>query len=111
MSIGIHEWEKQQKQTVSISLYADVINDNTNDSENIDLTVSYSDIVKAITRIANAGHIDLLETFADRIAYMCLSHKRVTKVQVSVGKVDIYKNARKAGVVITRYSSISSACS
>lgn len=103
MSIGIRQWERTRKQSVSVSLYANVINENISGNDDIDLTVSYGDLVREIQTIAEAGHIDLLETAAEKIADMCLAYKLITRVQVSVSKPDIYNDIAHVGAMITRY--------
>jgi dihydroneopterin aldolase len=103
MSIGVRDWEKHQKQTVTISLYADIIDSNVAKGDDLANTLSYSDVVSGIQAIADQGHFELLETFAGKIASMCLHHSMVTRVQVSVSKPDIYKDIGSVGATVTRH--------
>ena len=102
MSIGVRDREKREKQPVSMDLYAEIINDNTSDSDDIKRTVSYSSLVKDIDTIASKGHIDLLETLAERIATKCLNYHRVLWVRVAVSKPQVYRHAERVGITITR---------
>jgi dihydroneopterin aldolase len=49
---------------------------------------SYADIIDAIVALARGGHINLVETFAERIAAGCLADKRITAVRVKLEKLE-----------------------
>ena len=49
---------------------------------------SYADIIDCIVALARGGHINLVETFAERIAANCLSDKRITHVRVKLEKLE-----------------------
>lgn len=49
-------------------------------------TVNYETILKAARAIAEGGHIELVETFADRLARACMADPRVTRARVRVEK-------------------------
>ena len=55
-----------------------------------------------IGRLLGEGHIQLLETAAERIADLCLADRRCAKVRVKVEKLDVYTNAAGVGVEIER---------
>ena len=49
---------------------------------------SYDDLVGAVKAIVAAGHINLVETLAERIAERCLADKRIVSVLVRVEKLE-----------------------
>ena len=49
---------------------------------------SYADIIDAIVALARGGHINLVETFAERIAAHCLADQRITAVRVKLEKLE-----------------------
>lgn len=49
-------------------------------------TVNYETILKAAREIAEGGHIELVESFADRLARACMADPRVTRARVRVEK-------------------------
>ena len=49
---------------------------------------SYADIIDCIVALARGGHINLVETFAERIAANCLADKRITHVRVKLEKLE-----------------------
>lgn len=102
MLIGIHAHEQARPQRVFVTVEAFVDPQDDWRQDKITEVVSYSDIVSAIKRIAMEGHINLLETFAERIASECLREKRIRRVTVRVEKPDIYADAAAAGVEIVR---------
>ncbi|MGQ0456587.1 MAG: dihydroneopterin aldolase [Hyphomicrobium sp.] len=49
---------------------------------------SYADIIDTIVALARGGHINLVETFAERIASACLSDKRIVAVRIALEKLE-----------------------
>ncbi|MBL8883990.1 MAG: dihydroneopterin aldolase [Hyphomicrobium sp.] len=49
---------------------------------------SYADIIDAIVALARGGHINLVETFAERIAAGCLTDPRIVAVRVRLEKLE-----------------------
>jgi dihydroneopterin aldolase len=49
---------------------------------------SYTDIIDGVNAITSEGHINLLETFAERIAKHCLKDERIVSVRVRIEKLE-----------------------
>jgi 7,8-dihydroneopterin aldolase/epimerase/oxygenase len=49
---------------------------------------SYADIIDTIVALARGGHINLVETFAERIAESVLSDRRISVVRVALEKLE-----------------------
>ena len=64
--------------------------------------VSYEAIVDGIRAITRSGHINLVETLADRIVELCLANPRVRSVWVRVEKLDLFPDAAGVGVEVER---------
>jgi dihydroneopterin aldolase len=64
--------------------------------------VCYETIVARVRRIVGAGHINLVETLAERIAEACLEDTRVAAARIRVEKLDVFADAAGAGVEIER---------
>ena len=64
--------------------------------------VSYETIVDGIRAIIAGGHINLVETLADRIVDLCLANPRVRGAWVRVEKLDLYPDADGVGVEVER---------
>ena len=68
--------------------------------------MNYEEMALGIQEIAAEGHVNLIETLAEKIAAMCLEDHRVHSVRVRVEKLDILENAGSVGVEIERYSEV-----
>jgi dihydroneopterin aldolase len=64
-------------------------------------TLNYETLAEAARRLAGEGHIDLVETYAQRLAAACLDDPRVTRARVRVEKPLALEGARAAGVEVT----------
>ena len=102
ISCGLHPWERHPERPtrlmVSARLYAPLTTPRADQMPIID----YDRVRNRILALENEGHIDLLETVADRVTDACFSDARVLACQVSVRKPDIYNESRGAGVDLFR---------
>ncbi|MEM9469745.1 MAG: dihydroneopterin aldolase [Pseudomonadota bacterium] len=104
MFIGVLDKEKQKQQRVIVNVELDVEPNQHWQKDEISDVVSYADIIERIELIASKQHINLVETFAEKIAEICLSFSKVKIVRVSVSKPDIIDHAESVGVEITLHS-------
>jgi dihydroneopterin aldolase len=66
-------------------------------------TVSYSDVVRGIDRLAaRERHTELVETLAEEMAALALADPRVLRAVVSVEKPDVYAHVGAVGVTVER---------
>ncbi len=101
-SIGVHEHERLGTQRVRINVRVRVADDEGPIEDSIANVVSYETIVDGIRAIIAGGHINLVETLADRIVELCLANRRVRSVWVRVEKLDLYPDAAGVGVEVER---------
>ncbi len=101
-SIGIYEREKQAPQRIMVSVFMDVENDRAAESDTIEDTVSYEEVIDTIKKIAAARHYNLVESLAEEIATACLADKRVLNIELEITKPDIFKDAAGVGIKIVR---------
>lgn len=100
--IGVRAHEQGRAQRVRINLEltvrdaADPLADRYKD------VVCYDEVVSAVRRLVAAGHVNLVETLAERIAALCLEDPRVEAARVRVEKLDVYPDAQGVGVEIER---------
>ncbi len=99
--IGVHQHERVANQRVRINLELAVEDPGPIDDD-LDKVVCYSEIMTGIRQVVGAGHINLVETLAERIAAMCLGDRRVRAVRVKVEKLDVFPEAESVGVEIER---------
>ncbi|HEY9216634.1 MAG TPA: dihydroneopterin aldolase [Phenylobacterium sp.] len=92
-----HELGRLQPLIVDVELDAPVAG-----AKGLADVVNYEKVVKAAKAIAAEGHIELVETFAERLARACLADPRVTRARVRVEKPQaLAPDAAAAGVEIT----------
>lgn len=63
-------------------------------------TLDYDKLAGAARRLAAEGHVDLVETFAQRLAAACLDHPRVLAATVRIEKPEAIEGAAVAGVEV-----------
>jgi len=100
--IGVHKHEKGRQQRVRISLEVGVDYGGAVLGDDIDNVVSYDEIVAGVRDVVSGGHINLVETLADRIVDMCLADKHVTSAKVTVEKLDVLPDGAVEGVETER---------
>jgi dihydroneopterin aldolase len=96
--IGVYRHEIGRVQPLVVDVELDV---PTAGVERLSETLNYETILEAARQIAGAGHIELVETFAERLARACLDDVRVTQARVRVAKpLALAPDAVGAGVEI-----------
>lgn len=63
-------------------------------------TLNYEVLASDARRLVAEGHVDLVETFAQRLASACLAHEQVLKARIRVEKPGALPGAAAAGVEI-----------
>ncbi len=100
-SIGIYPHEKGLRRRVRVNAEL-VVNEEISGNDDFAEAVNYETIVAGVKAIAEGGHINLVETFADRVATLCLADRRVGAVRVVVEKLDVYPETESVGVIVER---------
>jgi dihydroneopterin aldolase len=100
-SIGIYPREKGLRRRVRVNAEL-VVADSISGRDDFAEAVNYETVVAGIKGIAEAGHINLVETLADRIATLCLTDPRVASVKIVVEKLDVYPETESVGVLLER---------
>lgn len=97
--IGVYRHEVGRLQPLVVDVELDV---PTAGAERLADTLNYETILKAAQDLAAQGHIELVETFAQRLARACLADPRVTRARVRIEKpLALAPHATGAGVEIT----------
>jgi 7,8-dihydroneopterin aldolase/epimerase/oxygenase len=102
-SIGVHAHEHDAKQRIRINMELDALEGGPieDDLRNV---VCYDEIISAVRRIVDAGHVRLIETLAERIAGLCLSDPRIRRARIQIEKLDVYADVGSVGVAIERFN-------
>ncbi len=100
--IGIYPHEKMKPQRVITSIELRVEETGTPGSDRFEEVVDYERIVVGVREICRAGHVNLVETLAERVAVVCLEDIRVHSVRVRIEKPDAFPDCRSVGIEIER---------
>ena len=100
VEIGVYTHEKGVTKRVRFSVDVDITPATSALDDDIGKAFDYDTIIKGIKAIVAQGHINLVETLAERIARQCLAHPRASSVTVRIEKLD--KEPGAVGVEIMR---------
>ena len=100
--IGIFDWERKVRQTVSIDLEmaADIRRAAATDA--IEDTLNYKAVAKRLIGFIEASDFGLVETLAERIAEIVVTEFDVPRVKVTLHKPGAVRGSKDVGVIIER---------
>ncbi|MBL4837881.1 MAG: dihydroneopterin aldolase [Kordiimonadaceae bacterium] len=101
--IGVWEHEKDTHQKIRINVDLSVQENTQHHDDQLSNVVCYNDIVTNIQAILAKGHINLVETLAEKIADMALTDNQVIGTRVKVEKLEAVEGAASVGVEIERH--------
>jgi dihydroneopterin aldolase len=87
-NVGVYAEEQGVTQKVCFTVEARLARDVFSVDDEMAEVPSYADIIDIIVALARAGHINLVETFAERIAEQVLADKRIVAVHVVLEKLE-----------------------
>lgn len=100
--IGVYRHERDGAQRVRINLDLSVFESPAPIDDRLSNVLSYEDLIIKVRVLAGAGHVNLVETLAERIAAMCLAEADVSVAKVRVEKLDVFADASSVGIEISR---------
>lgn len=102
--IGVHRREKKAPQRVRINIELLVPEDGRPLNDRLANVVDYEAIVTGVRALTAEGHVNLVETLAERVAALCLRDRRVRSARVRVEKLEVFADAAAVGVEIERHN-------
>ncbi len=103
-SIGVHKHEMNSPQRVRVNLDMAVLEGDKPLDDDLENVVCYEKVTAGVRAVAGRGHVNLVETLAERIAAGCLDDGRVRSVLVRVEKLDVFDDVDSVGVEIERFA-------
>ena len=100
--IGIYDWERKQKQTVSLDLEMGTDIRPAAASEDIAMALDYKAVSKRLIAFVEESEFLLIETMAERIAAIVMAEFTVPWLRLRVGKPGAVTGAKDVGVIIER---------
>jgi dihydroneopterin aldolase len=100
--IGIFDWERTTRQTVSLDIEMSADIAKAAATGNIEDTLNYKTLSKAIENFIDASEFMLIETMAERVAEIILKDFGVKWVKLTLHKPGALSNSTDVGVIIER---------
>lgn len=100
--IGIYDWEREVKQTVSLDLEMATDIRRAADSDCIDHTLNYKAVAKRLISFIEQSEFQLIETMAERVAGIVRSEFDVSWLRLRLSKPGAVRGSRDVGVIIER---------
>lgn len=108
-AIGVYAHEHGIRQNIRVSVDLGVQDDGARGvsrpavgRDELARVVDYAAVADRVAGIIAAGHVQLVETLAERIAEACLTDPRVSLARVRVEKLEVLPHGATAGVEIER---------
>ena len=111
-SIGIYPHEHAAPQRIRINVDLAVREDNFGAAgmsragvgrDELGRVVDYERVAASVRAIVAAGHVQLVETLAERLAETCLDDDRILTARIRIEKLDVFADVGSAGVEIERH--------
>jgi 7,8-dihydroneopterin aldolase/epimerase/oxygenase len=110
--IGVYAEEFGRQQRIRVNIDLGVTDDGARGysraavgRDDLSRVVDYAAVAARVRAVVAAGHVQLVETLAERIAEACLADPRVQLARVRVEKLDILPDGATAGVEVERRQS------
>jgi dihydroneopterin aldolase len=102
--IGIYDWERKVKQTVSLDLEMATDIRKAAASDGIEDTLNYKAVAKRLIAFVGDSEFQLVETLAERIAGIVTDEFGVSWLRLKLHKPGALRGSRDVGVMIERGS-------
>jgi len=100
--IGIYDWERKVRQTLSFDLEFPGDIRRAAASDRIEDTLNYKSVAKRVLAFVEASEYQLVETLAENVAQLILREYSVEWVKVTLNKPGAVRGSRDVGVVLER---------
>lgn len=100
--IGIWEWERRIRQTVSIDLEMATDARAASAADDVARTLNYRDVAKRIIEFVSSSQFELVESLAEAVARIVVVEFGVPWARISVAKPGAIEGSRTVGITIER---------
>jgi dihydroneopterin aldolase len=100
--IGIYDWEREVKQTVSLDL--EMVHDirKAADTDDIQYALNYKSIAKRLIAFIEGSEFLLVERMAEEVAAIVLNEFSVPWLRLRVSKPGALRGSKDVGILIQR---------
>ena len=100
--IGIYDWEREVRQTVSLDLEMAFDISEAARTDNIDHTLNYKAVAKRLISFIEGSEFLLVETMAEQSAAIVRDEFGVSWLRLRLSKPGAVRGSRDVGVIIER---------
>lgn len=100
--VGIYDWERRIRQTVSLDLDLRTDIRAAADSDRIEDTLDYKAVAKRVVQFVSEQQFQLVETLAEKVAGLILDEFKIKELKVTVHKPGAVSGSKSVGVSIER---------
>lgn len=100
--IGIYDWEREQRQVVSLDLEMATDIRPAAAADDISKTLDYKAVAKRLIDFVEKSEFFLVETMAEEIANIVLTEFNVPWLKLRLGKPGAVTGSKDVGVIIER---------
>lgn len=101
-TVGIFDWERRIKQTISLDLEMAADNRRAAASDDIADALDYKTVAKRLIAFVEASEFQLVETLAERCADLVLQEFKVPWLSLTLNKPGAVRGSQSVGVRIER---------
>jgi len=102
--IGVWDWERKIKQTITIDLDMGFDIRKAAASDNLEDTLSYKDVSKRVASFIEDSRFQLVERMAEEVANILLNEFDIKWCRVRINKFGAVRGAGDVGILIERGS-------
>jgi len=103
IEIGVYTEEVGVTQRVRFDIVLEVTRNTAHIDDRVGRVINYDDLIEAIEGLISGPRMNLLETFAERLAQECLIDPRARRVHVRIEKLDRLPGGATLGCEISRH--------
>ena len=100
--IGIYDWEREQRQMVSLDLEMGADNRAAAATDSIEQALNYKAVAKRLIEFIEGSEFFLVETLAEQAAEIVLKEFNLPWLRLRLGKPGAVTGSRDVGVIIER---------
>ncbi len=100
--IGIYDWEREVRQTVSLDLEMATDIRKAAQSDSIEDTLNYKAVAKRLIQFIGDSQFQLVETMSERCAALVLEEFDVSWLRLRLSKPGAVRGSRDVGIIIER---------
>lgn len=100
--IGIYEWEREVRQTVSLDLEMSADIRKAAETDDIQYALNYKSVAKRLIAFIEGSEFQLVETMAEQVCDIVRNEFDVDWVKLRLSKPGALRQSRDVGLIIER---------